>query len=502
MNRFLRQKLSAVGLAVLLLFSHTGLAFSDAIITYGNTYLGVNDEGQLNVPAFGDAGGDFFDEEFGEGEFFGDGFPEDGLPEGPDGPGIYGLWRDGIGDATSPGCLCEGWGVAVTASGSREAGFANEASGIGGLDGGTFGSTVSTATSIVSLSDAPVEVIHAYGPSLAADVFQGQVTITNTSTTETLEDVVYRRAMDWDIPPTEFNEFVTHSGVEANLESAGGNVRFASNNGFADSDPRVAAGSLNPATVNVDFEDIGPADQGSVFDFAFGDLAPGESRVFNIFYGSAANEADAEAALALLGADVYSLGQSSTPDGPTLGTPATFLFAFGGVGGIEPGSDADNPVLPFVPAPGEFEFPAPTPRRWFDPPFVDGFRYTLDGGATFTEVGAPPASFGFGTLEIVDDTGTVIGTLAPGATFDLSGLGLTTFSLMGIDPLLDEADPGFTTAFPTFLDWTGTASTLFMRSIIASSPPPPPSVPEPGLIILLGTGLVGLALHRRRQGTL
>lgn len=26
--------------------------------------------------------------------------------------------------------------------------------------------------------------------------------------------------------------------------------------------------------------------------------------------------------------------------------------------------------------PGVFEFPAPTPRRWFDPPYVDGFDYS------------------------------------------------------------------------------------------------------------------------------
>ena len=47
-------------------------------------------------------------------------------------------------------------------------------------------------------------------------------------------------------PPTEFSEFVTHSGVAANLESAGGNVRYASNNGFASSNPLSAAGTTGP----------------------------------------------------------------------------------------------------------------------------------------------------------------------------------------------------------------------------------------------------------------
>ncbi|MFQ5589007.1 MAG: PEP-CTERM sorting domain-containing protein [Nitrospiria bacterium] len=485
MKLFFQHLTKVVCTAAFLLFAHTGVAHSDAIISFGNTILGVNNEGHLNVRPGRDGAGL--------------------NPDSSGGTRPVGLWRNGIGDATSPGCLCEGWGVAVTRTdtptGVRAAGFANESRGSGGLTGGTFGATSTTATSTINLSGAPVEVTHAYGPSLAADVFQGQVTIRNTSSgldSQRLEDVVYRRVMDWDIPPTEFREFVTHSGVAANLESAGGNVRFASDNGFASSDPRRAAGAIMSGTTNVDFIDKGPRDHGSVFDFAFGSLDPGESRVFNIFYGSAATEFQAETAIALLGADVYSLGQSNTPGGPTAGTPATFLFAFGGVGGTALGSDPSVPILPFVPAPGHFEFPAPTPRRWFDPPFVDGFTYTLDGGATFTEVGAPPASFGFGTLTILDDTGATIGTLAPGATFDLSSYGLTTFSLVGIDPLLDEADPGFSTAFPTFLDWTGTATTLHMDSIIAAAPVSDP-VPEPGTIILLGTGLAGIAFYSRKR---
>jgi hypothetical protein len=52
----------------------------------------------------------------------------------------------------------------------------------------------------------------------------------------------------------------------------------------------------------------------------------------------------------------------------------TFLFAFGGVGGVEPGITPGEQVLPFVPAPGEFIFPAPTPRD----------KYYLGSGEFFT----------------------------------------------------------------------------------------------------------------------
>ena len=49
---------------------------------------------------------------------------------------------------------------------------------------------------------------------------------------------------------------------------------------------------------NVDFEDNGPADHGAYFRFKFGDLATDASRTFQIFYGAAASESAALAAIA------------------------------------------------------------------------------------------------------------------------------------------------------------------------------------------------------------
>jgi hypothetical protein len=430
----------------------SSIAQANAIIKYGDTYLGVNNEGHLNVNPFDvDGLSDEFLTEFG------------GAP--------VGLWRQGLGDATSPGCLCEGWGVAATIGDSRFNAGANISSdgGAFGLDGGVFGSTDTSITSLVNLNGTDVSVTHAYGFSLANGVFQGSVTIRN-NTDSVIEDLVYRRVMDWDIPPTEFNEFVTHGGVEANLESVGGNVRFASDNGFASANPDVAAGSRDASTVNSDFVDNGPSDHGSVFDFAFGELEAGDSRTFNIFYGSTASEEAAFDALDILQADVYSLGQQA--GSPDDGEPATFLFAFGGVGGVELGTTPDNPVLPFVPAPGEFVFVSPEPGFWFDPPYAEGFAYELEGGATFTLLETPDASFGFGDLDLyIDDM--FVATIAPGGVFDFTSLpsAVSSFRLVGLDRLLDVEDPGFSRAFPLFLDWTGTASTLTMDAIIASAEP-------------------------------
>lgn len=402
--------------------------------------------------------------------------------------GLSYRFPEGFRDATAPGCLCEGWGVAVTTSeGLRAAGFANQSSGSGGLTGGSFSSSTTRATSQIGLSEAPVVVTHAYGVSLAPNLFQGNITITNTGSTA-ISDVVYRRAMDWDVPRTEFSEFVTHHGVVANLESAGGAVRFASNNGFATSDPRQNAGGEYQ---NIDFVAAGPDDHGSVFDFAFGTLEAGESRTFNIYYGAAATKAGALAALDIINADVYSLGQSWDNGGPGDDLP-TFIFAFGGVGTTERGSSPDNPILPIVDVgTGTYLFEAPAPRQWYDPPFATGFEYALEGGAVFTKVGIDT---GFGDLIVELADGTVI-DIAAGGFVDFAALGLapSSFKIRGlrIDTGAPDYDP--LRAFPTFLDFSGDADRLTMMPILEET-----AVPVPGTLLLLVPGLMLLRVSRRR----
>lgn len=454
---------------VLALSTFASPAYAGAVIYNNNNTslatvaLGVNNEGHLNF-----WGGD--------------------LPRNAGAMGLAYRFDDGFRDATAPGCLCEGWGVAVTRSDSfRAAGFANVAAGSGGLTGGTFSSTTTRATSQIGLSDAPVVVTHAYGVSLAPNLFQGNITITNTGST-TLQDVVYRRAMDWDVPRTEFREYVTHFGVEKNLESKGGAVRFASNNGFATSDPRIGAGG---SYQNVDFVAGGPSDHGSVFDFAFGELKAGESRTFNIYYGAAATKAGALSALDLINADVYSLGQSAGATGPNDDMP-TFIFAFGGVGTTERGSSPDNPILPIVDTgTGVYEFPAPIPRQWYDPPFATGFAYSLAGDGVFTKVGT---ATGFGDLVIELEDGTRI-DIAEGTIIDFAALGLSpkSFKILGlrIDTGAEGYDP--LRAFPTFLDFTGSPTSLFMRPILEDA-----AVPLPGTLLLFAPGFLLLLRSRRR----
>jgi len=467
-----KQLLATAAIVPMAMLLGGGQALAGAVITHGATSLGVNDSAELN--------------------FFSD---------GPGGFLTYGVYRDPIGDAISPGCLCEGWGVSTTYAGFTTSGWANQDDGGAfGLTGGVFGSTANTASSSIGLSGAPIQVDHLFGPSLQADIFQVNVTIRNTGAA-TAENIVYRRVMDWDVPPTAFNEFVTHQGVEANLVANGGNVLYASNDGFASGDPLSGPSSLDSASENTDFVDLGPSDHGSLFDFAFGNLAAGESRSFNIFYGSRENEASALAALAALGVDLYSLGQSDPllPDpGNPDGTPATFIFAFGGVGGVAPGETEANPVLPFVPAPGEFVFPAPQPRLWYDPPFAEGFTYTLTGvGAEFIGVRVPTVGFA-GPFDIVIG-GITVASLDPGESYLFDSLAdVTSFDLVGINPLLDVTATGFATAFPTFLDFSGDPTSLSMTAILAPDPGGA-AVPEPGTLFLMGAGLAGIVRLRTRQ---
>jgi type IV pilus assembly protein PilY1 len=135
--------------------------------------------------------------------------------------------------------------------------------------------------------------------------------------------------MDWDVPPTEFREFVTHAGV-----SIGGTSLLlrATNNGFNNANPITALSDGGIGAVpNTNGDQGGINDHGSLFVFGFGDLMDGESKTFTIFYGAGADRRDALALIAASGAELYSLGQSST--GGIRGDDLpTFVFAFDNVG--------------------------------------------------------------------------------------------------------------------------------------------------------------------------
>lgn len=279
-------------------------------IDNGTVMLGVWATGELNVPA--------------------------AIPQPPEvfGTDVVGLRYLPTGfESTADGCLCEGWGVADATTGAYAS--ANRAHGLpNNMTVESFTATADSATSTVIVSDDEggdlLRVTHHYHPSATPNLYAVDVTLENLS--EVPVDPRYRRVMDWDVQPTAFSEFSTIQGT-----AAAENVLFASNDGFASASPLAGPTDLGETG---DFVDAGPADHGALFDFGFDAIAPGDDLQFTTFYGAAGTEDGADAALATVGAEIYSYGQPNVESGPTAGDPNTFIFAFAGVGGA--------PVFPAV----------------------------------------------------------------------------------------------------------------------------------------------------------
>ena len=290
-------------------------------------------------------------------------------------------------DATTPGCLCEGWGAgAVDKHGRQSHGEADEAlvrpGGVKNLEVKSF---VVDETSIEStvwikdhLGNPILEVKHVFGPSTLRpdELFEGLITMTNISGS-TLTDVRYNRTMDWDIPPTEFSEIVTIVGAAASAASAtkpkvlrSGNNGFRNPNVFGSRYTRYAWGATDPRmSENSDKERYGPADHGFTATFGLDDLICGEAHTFKIYYGAAATRSLMEAALTEEGVSIYSLGE---PNNRRTSSKVTYAFGFKGVSGT-----ALAPSLPEKIAilPGGVETSETTVQTYASPVIANNHAY-------------------------------------------------------------------------------------------------------------------------------
>ncbi|MFY9487376.1 MAG: hypothetical protein WAP35_01585 [Solirubrobacterales bacterium] len=235
--------------------------------------------------------------------------------------------KTGAYEAISDGSAGEGWGVA-DADTSRYGGANQDAMGL--LENVrlvSFTASPSAAISVVDVIDAgtPImRVTHHFYPSAGTnDLFEIAVDIEPLGGSS-IGDLRYRRMVGWDVQPTALNEYVTIvPGDSPNVLAT------------VDSEDN----SLNPLDVPtpVMFSgegfDRGSQDHGALFDLGFGPVPDGSSYDFQMFYGATADESAAIEALDAVGAEAFSFAQSSTADGPTLGTPATFTLAFAGIGG-------------------------------------------------------------------------------------------------------------------------------------------------------------------------
>ena len=322
---------------------------------------------------------------------------------------LSGSWKD----ATTPGCLCEGWGAgAVDKHGRQTHGEADDA--VGGVRNLEVKSFVVDETSIESivwikdhLGNPILEVKHVFGPAVLRpnELFEGLVTMTNISGS-TLTNVRYNRTMDWDIPPTEFSEIVTIVGAAASAASATKpRVYKSGNNGFRN--PNVFGGRYTSGMrENQDKERFGPRDHGFTTTFDFEDLICGESHTFKIYYGAAETRSLIEAALTEEGVSIYSLGE---PNNRRTSSKVTYAFGFKGVSGT-----ALAPTLPEKIAilPGGVETDETKIQTYASPVIAnnhayqavfkfrkdhqwegDILRYELDGDGNFKDTGSfPPVS--------------------------------------------------------------------------------------------------------------
>lgn len=244
------------------------------------------------------------------------------------------------GEALAPGCACEGWGLGDAETGAF--GKAGQSFGDRNISVESFTTTADSAVSVVLINDGGdvYRVTHDYHPSSSPNLFQVDVTVENISAAPVT--IRYRRAMDWDVPPTEFDELVTL------ITNGATNVIFSSDDGFADGNPFAGPSQI---LFSGEATDSGPDDHGALFDFDFGSLAAGATDTFTIFYGASANQDEALAALIGVGAEIYSLGKPNPADSAvgTDGSPNTFIFGFAGVGGTIIGGDEPIPVPSLTP---------------------------------------------------------------------------------------------------------------------------------------------------------
>lgn len=120
------------------------------------------------------------------------------------------IFPDGSGESesTSFGCDCEGWGVGA----DGQSLFFNEAIGSSSpLDYTILMSTATPSTYIskVVMASGRLTVTHDFHPSPSTpNLYEVTVTLENTSGA-TINDVYYRRNMDWDVYPTTYSECST-----------------------------------------------------------------------------------------------------------------------------------------------------------------------------------------------------------------------------------------------------------------------------------------------------
>jgi len=144
----------------------------------------------------------------------------------------------------------------------------------------------------------------------------------------------------------------------------------------------------------------------------------------------------------------------------------------------------------------QFDIAVKTGQRYaIDPAITAGFRYATGTGNPNIATVLLPDLQGSDPYTISWDNGLDMAHLLGGDVFNFlltDPLGVSAFTVTGIDPTAG-VDPSSGTAFVTSLTFVGDGSFTGTMTPIAN-------VQEPWSLALLGTGLAGAALIRRRHG--